>query len=390
MLNAIESQNKSILLSGVPGSGKTCVLLALYDQLETRNDLATLFIQSREYANYTTPEARAAHGIPEDLVGLVGRMSDIKPTVIIIDSLDVLSLSREHSVLSFFLAQIDRFLLIQNITVIAACRDFDRKYDRNLSERIWNCIVSNQPLDWQVVVSPLIQEYGINPESLDSITRSLLQNPRELAMFADIAQRTGSFNVTTSQALSRKYLDEIVRNDNSLGDSAMIALEKIALKMLKYRKLNISRVQTEMSDDNLKPLLSANILHLNQSENIEFGHQTLLDVLVVSGAQREELTLNQFIAKLPAVPFVRPTIRAYAAFLAAGDRLCFRRQLRAVFDSGAAFHIKRLIVETLAEQIPQDDDWSLIKHLHKQYRGLFNALYIQAGCLNGISSGCNF
>jgi len=151
--------------------------------------------------------------------------------------------------------------------------------------------------------------------------------------------------------------------------------------MLISRRLDISRVQTGIPDEMLKRLLSAEILHENQSGNIEFGHQTLLDVLVVSGAQRSELSLRAFIEQLPAVPFVRPTIRAYVAYLAAGDRPSFRKQLRAVFDSDAAFHIKRLVAESLADQTPHDDDWSLIKHLHCQHRGLFNSFYMQANSL---------
>lgn len=52
LLNAVETKKHSILLTGTPGSGKTCVLLKLQEELEKRLDLATLFIQAREYANH--------------------------------------------------------------------------------------------------------------------------------------------------------------------------------------------------------------------------------------------------------------------------------------------------------------------------------------------------
>ncbi|MGZ4980105.1 MAG: AAA family ATPase [Methylobacter sp.] len=376
LIDVIEAKEHSVLLAGTPGSGKTCVLLELQEALEKRCDLAALFIQTREYANCATPEMQGL--LPKDLVGLVGRMADCKRAVVIIASLDVLSLSREHTVLSFFLAQIDQLLLIPNVTVVAACRDFDRKYDSRLSERTWNRIVINAPLDWQNIVAPLVSKYGVDPESLGTTTRSLLQNPRELALFTDIAQRNGSFNVATSQALSRKYLETIVRDDQLLGDAAMIAIEQIAKRMLTSRRLDISRAQVQMPDEILKRLLSAEVLHQNQSGNIEFGHQTLLDVLVISRAERSQLSLKDFIEELPPVPFVRPTIRAYVAYIAAGDRPSFRKQLRAVFDSDAAFHIRRLVAEALAEQVPQDEDWSLIQHLHCQRRELFTPLYMHA------------
>lgn len=378
LINGIKSSNRSILLSGIPGSGKTCVLLELLEALEQRNDVAPLFIQTREYAECLTPEARKAQGLPDDMLGVVARMAERKPVVIILDSLDVLSLSREHQVLKFFLSLIDRCLLIPTVTIVAACRDFDRKYDRNLAARSWGRVVHTQPLNWDGTVVPLLCDYGLDPDALDQTTRSLLQNPRELAMFTDIAPRIGVFNIATSQGLSRQYLQTVVWDEPLLGDTAMAAVEAMAGKMLKSRRLDIPKIQTGLPDDMLKRLLSANVLHENQSGNIEFGHQTLLDVLVVGGAQRSGLTLKQFIEKLPPVPFVRPAIRTFIAYLAAGDRASLRKQLRAVLESNIAFHIRRLAAESLAEQIPQDEDWPLIRQLYQSYREVFQPLYMQA------------
>lgn len=378
LINVIESAERSILLSGIPGSGKTCVLLELQEALEQRDDLASLFVQTREYAECLNPEARKAQGLPEDLLGVVARMAERKPVVVILDSLDVLSLSREHQVLKFFLSLIDRWLLIPKVTVVAACRDFDRKYDRNLAVRSWGCVVHTQPLNWDGTVSPLLRDFGLDPEALDRTTRSLLQNPRELTMFTDIASRVGVFNIATSQTLSRQYLQTVVLDEPLLGDTAMAAIEAMAGNMLKSRRLDIPKIQTGLSSDMLRRLLSANILHENQSGNIEFGHQTLLDVLVVGGAQRDGLTLKQFIEQLPPVPFVRPAIRAFIAYLAAGDRASLRKQLRAVFESDIAFHIRRLAAESLAEQIPQGEDWPLIRQLYQHHREVFQPLYLQA------------
>jgi len=381
LINAIDRKEQSVLLTGKPGAGKTCILLALQDALEARNDMASLFIQAREFAGCTTPEARASQGLPADLVGLIGRMADSKQCVVIVDSLDVLSLSRVHGVLEYFLAQIDRVLLVKNVTVVVACRDFDRKYDSRISERKWDRKVMIAPLDWEITVAPIVVESNIDPEILDATTRELIQNPRELALFVDIAKHTGGFNVVTSQALSQKYLRTIVQDDPALGDGAMVGIEQMAHKMLVSRRLDLPRAQVLLVENTITRLLSAGVLHQTATGNLEFGHQTLLDSLVISGAERSELTLRALIEQLPAVPFVRPTIRAYVSSLAAGDRASFRKQLRAVFDGEAAFHIKRLIAETLAEQKPQDDDWSLIQHLHRKHRELFNSLY-RCGTLN--------
>jgi Cdc6-like AAA superfamily ATPase len=48
LLSAIDARKRGILLTGLPGSGKTCVMLALLEALEqraqTRTDIVPLFI----------------------------------------------------------------------------------------------------------------------------------------------------------------------------------------------------------------------------------------------------------------------------------------------------------------------------------------------------------
>ncbi len=44
----------------------------------------------------------------------------------------------------------------------------------------------------------------------------------------------------------------------------------------------------------------------------------------------------------------------------------------------AAFHIRRLVAESFAQQMPQDDDWPLIRDLRHQHREVFQVIYIQA------------
>ena len=208
ILAAIAAKQRSILLTGLPGSGKTCVMLALQDELErlaqTRSDLLPLFIQSREFADFATAQDRQAQGLSEQWVGKVARMAEDAHVVVVIDSLDVLSIAREHQVLTYFLAQIDQLLLIPNVTVTTACRDFDRHYDRRIAQRTWDKEFKCQPLDWETEITPLLDKLGIDASVTDAATRELICNPRELALYVELAQQGGSFNVGTSQALAQR------------------------------------------------------------------------------------------------------------------------------------------------------------------------------------------
>lgn len=385
LLAAIDSRKRAVLLTGLPGSGKTCVMLSLQEALEqrmqTRTDLVPLFIQSREFADLVTVQERQAQGLSEQWVEQAARMAEDTHVVVVIDSLDVLSIAREHGLLTYFLAQIDRLLLIPNVTVITACRDFDRKYDRRIAARQWDCELQCLPLDWEAEIEPLLNKLGIDSTTIDTITRELIRNPRELALFVELAQREGNFNVVTSQALAQRYLDTIVRADPALGDAAMQAIEAIADVMLKTRSLSIPRQRLGVPQDILRRLHSLNVLQETHDGNVTFGHQTLLDVLVISGAVRKGITLNEFINDLPPVPFVRPSIRSFVDQLATGDRREFRKQIRTVLTSFAAFHIRRLVAESFAQQIPQDGDWPLIRDLRNAHREVFQVIYTQAAAI---------
>ncbi|TQV84738.1 ATP-binding protein [Exilibacterium tricleocarpae] len=385
LLSAIDAKERAILLTGLPGSGKTCVMLSLQEKLEQRmkawGDLVPLFIQSREFADLATAQERQAQGLPEQWVAQAARLAEETHVVVVIDSLDVLSIAREHSVLTYFLAQVDQLLLIPNVTVVTACRDFDRKYDRRIATRQWDCEFQCLPLNWDTEIAPLLDMLGIDLTAIDEVTRELIRNPRELALFVELAQHEGSFSVVTSQALTQRYLNAIVQNDSALGDAAMQIIEDVADEMLRSRSLSIPNQRFNAPQDILRQLKSLNVLQDTHDGRLMFGHQTLLDALVVSRAIRQGVSLNEFIEGLPPVPFVRPSIRSFFAQLAMGERREFRKQLRTVLTSNTVFHIRRLIAELFAQQVPQDADWPLIRDLRNQYREVFQVVYTQASLI---------
>jgi hypothetical protein len=378
LLDAIDARQRSVLLTDGPGSGKTCVILDLLDELKAKKDLAVLFVQAREFAHCRSDEDREAHGLMRDLVGQVSRMAEVRQTVVVIDSLDVLSLARDHSALRFFLRTLDQLALRNNVTVVVACRSFDLKYDSRLAARNWSSIVPIGQLRWDDEIEPLVKRWGIDPAALDEPTRALLLNPRNLALFADVVKRTGAFNVATAQALTRRYLDVVVREDPALGSGAMVNLEAMARQMLIERRLEIAPGRVKFDEEARLRLMSAGVLHFSDSGNLAFGHQTLLDALAVAEAERAGVSLLHFIRSLPAVPFVRPAVRSFLAYLRSTDQKTFRTQVRAVFDSDVAYHIKRLIAESFADIAPHADDWPLIQHVYRQSSSLFDSIYYAA------------
>ena len=382
LLAAVDAKTRSVLLTGLPGSGKTCALLELQEALENKVNngvnIAPLFIQSREFADLATSQERQALGLSQHWVEHAARLAEDRHVVVIIDSLDVLSIGREHNVLTYFLAQMDQLLLISNVTVITACREFDRKYDRRIASREWDVELQCKSLDWNVDIIPLLDKHKIDVSGIDNQTRKLIENPREMALFMELAIHQSCPNAVTRQAMAQDYLDNIVVADPELGDVALRAIESLAIEMLRTRSLSTPKQSFSASQDILRRLQSLNVVQDTHYGRLAFGHQTLLDVLVISDALRRGVSLNDFIQELPGVPFVRPSIRSFVEQLVVGERREFRRQVRSVLTSNSAFHIRRLIAESLAQQIPVDDDWPLIRDLRDKHREIFQVIYAQA------------
>ncbi|MDP2505816.1 NACHT domain-containing NTPase [Oceanobacter sp. 3_MG-2023] len=379
VLDAIDAKAKSILITGQPGSGKTCLMLQLQQILEERakqqNCFISLFIQSREFAEAENSEERHHQGLSTQWVEQAARKAESSRVVVIIDSLDVLSISREHSVLSYFLAQIDLLKNIPKVTVITACRDFDRQYDRRISEKDWDQELKIPPLDWEDQIEPFLANLDIDTSAIDQTTQMLVTNPRELDLYIELARHSGSFNVVTSQALAQQYLATFVADDPALGDEAMVAIEQAARRMLETRALSIPYQQFSGSEAIKRSLLSLGLLQRTHDKGLTFGHQTLLDVLVISNAIRFGTSLKEFISTLPPVPFVRPSIRSFVNQLAAGEKKVFRAQIRSVLTGQFPFHIRRLVAETYAHQPVDQSDWPLLRDLRNQHKDVFQVVY---------------
>ncbi len=378
LLSLLANRPSTVLIHAGPGFGKTCVLLDLVETLESSPQHFALYLQGRVFAAATSDTERAGLGLNTDLVGTVARAAEFRHTIVIVDSLDVLSLNREHASLGYFLSLIDRFASVRDVTIVAACRTFDLKYDTHLSQRDWIKEVAVGPLDWESEVIPILREWGIDPDSTSAQLRGLLRNPRMLSLFSVIGRAGSLARIDTEQELTERYLDIAIERAPDLGEQAVEQLSRLAAQMLAERRLDIPRARAGLPQKIETALLSATVLIESGQGRLAFAHQTLLDVLAVRHAQRAGDSLLQFIGKQPQTPFIRPTIRAFFFYLRDADPSQFRRQVRAALDAPVlAYHLKRLLVESMGELTPTDDDWPLVNHLIRAHPSLFDALFFR-------------
>ncbi|MDD5391757.1 MAG: ATP-binding protein [Thiothrix sp.] len=371
VLHSIREQKETILIVDRPGSGKTCLLLDIIEQLERDENTASLFLKGDRFI---TKETRC--DLPNDLVEMCARLVESKPLVVIIDSLDVLSLNRDSGSLNYFLSLIDRLQGISNITLIAACRTFDLQYDAKLRDRTWAKKVELADFDFDGVVAPLLSGWGVKAEALNTELKQLLCLPQNLRLFESIASLDRGLEIRNPYELQAVFLDECVRKHPDLGTTGLQSLQKLAHLLLSSRLHQLSITQFPGDESIRRNLISQNVL-FEDSGKIAFSHQTLFDTLVVQHALANDKDFLSFILEYPPFPFLRASVQTFVFHLRIYSPELFSRQITKALDHDkVAYHLKRLIVETIATlNVSPNEDWPLIRRIFQQHPILFERMF---------------
>ncbi|MBF0583595.1 MAG: ATP-binding protein [Magnetococcales bacterium] len=380
LYEAIKQRSKCIVLTDGPGTGKTCVLLDLMDRLEKEPGMVPLFIRGDYFDAARTENDLTGRGLPDEMVGRCARLAENRQVVVIVDSLDVLALQRDHGALTLFLGLMDRLARIPELSVVAACRRFDLEYHTHLRGRNWDATVIIDSLDWQKDVVPILKIWGVDPEKLPQELRDLLLIPQNLRLFCELKSVAIVSSVRSAHQLNDLFLRHLVVDDPKLGDEAMDALQKMAMGMMEQREKRLPSASWLGSGEAKRLLISKGILYDAGAETIAFTHQTLRDNLLVRGVLEGGGDLSALINKLPPLPVVRPAIRAFVLHLVVVRPNNLGRQVNQVLSNqGVPYHIRRLIAETLAEIEPNlDTDWPWVNRLFRNNPEIFGRMFLKA------------
>jgi len=95
----------------------------------------------------------------------------------------------------------------------------------------------------------------------------------------------------------------------------------------------------------------------------------------VRGSLSEGKRFVEFVLSYPPFPFIRPFVRTFLFYLRAHCPDEFSRQTWEVLSSDAAYHLRRLVAESLAEIEIGKSDWPMIQRLFNQIPDLFRRLF---------------
>lgn len=381
LIELIEQGSKSILLTDRPGSGKTCLLLDIADYIECEKETVwgLLFIKGDLFTNLETEQDLVAKGLPEDIVGQCARLADYRGVIVIIDSLDVLSLSRQHDALKVFLGIIDRLEKLDKVTIIVACRNFDLEYDPLLRGRSWQHRVHIKPLDFDNEVRPLLIKWKVDVSQITPELQALLQIPQNLRIYGKLANLGFFLQSPSVYDLYNSFIEEVVVKNPRLSGEAIVALQNMSEQMMQQRSQSCSKVSFKTSEEIITELNSQQVLWEKSPGVLAFTHQILGDYITVRAALAKNQTLADFILEHPQLPFIRPAIRAFFFHLRAYQAETFRRQVWEVLShEQIAYHVKRLVCESFSEIAPVEEDWRLLRRIFQYHPDLFRRLLWRA------------
>lgn len=372
ILTFIRLKKRTILVQDKPGSGKTCLLLDLADAIEKDDNLSLLFIKGDRFVKNTSGNTH----LPKEIIESCGLLSLSYQIVIVIDSLDVLSCQRDHSALNYFLELIDQLHIIKNITIVAACRDFDLRYEPRLRDRKWDEIITLQNFDFQKIVIPILNKLKVNVNYINSELIDLLCLPQNLSLFEKVSGFESVFGIRTTYDLYKIFIDYTLKQDKDIDDLIFEKIYILSEKLLKEREHSLPKTAIKIDENIIHKLVSKGVLNEEADGKIGFSHQTLFDNFVASYALQKGVTLSLIILEHPQLPFYRPFVRSYLFFIRSHSSKIFSKNVReALSNDNIAYHFKRLVVETYAEMIPTNDDWNLISWLFRNQRILFKRFF---------------
>ena len=348
-----DSKSKNILITGYPGAGKSVFIKRLYERISPK--VPTLAIQAEKFLDIDDPETLTTQcGIDGRLSDLVEKAVQLKPVVILVDSLDVLANTRTDLLLKW-LRFINTLQQVKNVRIVCVSRTFDAKFTQPLASEQWETKIEIDLPEHDDVTQFLIEHLGVGPDSLSKTVRDFLRIPSHLKLATQIVRGRGSLaGLSTLQALYQTLIEQ-----NQLSAEAKTTLTEIAKLMVNHRtpRLRISEVTHLPGLDELRHtgLISG-------GDAIEFIHPTMTDYLIAEDLVSQQISLSDFLIDKGQNLFVRPIVRHLITILRDRPyRLIY--QLSEVFFTKAdsiRTHVKVGILSLMA-------DWSEVEPIEAQW-----------------------
>ena len=194
-LDALLERSKSVMIEGAAGSGKSSVVAQAIEQL-TKGNVPCLVVNLDRLNQETDTSAQALgtnRGLPDSPVISLGEFAGARPSVLVIDQLDALSVvsARQQWAWEMLYELLDETGDYPEMRVLFACRSFDLEQDARLGQLAADPELVErirlEELD-QGTVRDAIEASGIPSTALSDGQMEILSTPLHLYLFIEASR----------------------------------------------------------------------------------------------------------------------------------------------------------------------------------------------------------
>ena len=377
VLAALLDDSKHVMLEGLAGSGKSCVLAQVLKQLDAQR-ISTLAIRLDQLTpdDLSTQLIGRRRGLPDSPAISLGEFAGDQPSVLCMDQIDALSLvsGRRQAFWGPFSDLLREVRAYPKMRILFACRSFDLDHDSRLRELLEDEDgaerISIGKLDESAILDA-IGTAGITPTTLSQQQMGLLSVPLHLYLFIEAA-RSEPLNFTTAGDLFDAFWDYKARAvDGRAEQQGVFAYAIGALCDALSQRESLVAPQLVLDDFPAASIaLASEAVVYVHSGNVRFFHESFFDYAFARTFLRQNSDLVQWLASDEQHLFRRSQVRQVLAFFRdrETDRSRYLRTLRRLLEgTSIRFHIKKVVLDWLgALPNPTAAEWCVLEGLTDQ------------------------
>ena len=358
-------KNNNICILGDPGTGKTTLLYQIINKLDELNEYNYLILDLERYGGFINSlELSDKMGFKYPIEKI---LENIENPLLIIDQLDVISISRglnTNSKSSIF-ALLKK--LNNNIPFIITCRDFDFKEDNEIKKFIEtkknniNTVRLNEFTDAQI--NEYLKEIGVE-NNFNKEQKEILSNPFNLNILKNLKEKNQNLKFNNLYELYNKYYlfkRQVVQN--KFPNLWNPTFNKIFKVFEKNREIYIDLNELDEFYEVIELMVSEGIF-IKSNQKIRFAHNKLLDFFYVKQFSNSENNLSEYLINGSQDLFSRFIVSAvlnyekehnYSNYISEVKRILNEPKIRN--------HIKSIVLSILINVKEVNKEGKLVKEL---------------------------
>ena len=372
---ALLEHGKSVMLEGMAGSGKSCVLAQLMGRLEEQGVPCLVMRLDRLDGGDQHAQAIGTRlGLPKSPAITLGEFAGGRPSVLVVDQLDALSVvsARNQAVWGAFNELLEEARTYPRMRVLFACRSFDLERDPRLRaladdrERVERIPVGL--LDEEVIRSA-IAAAELDPAALSERQLRILSIPLHLHLLLESAN-SGPVKFASAGDLFDAFWEHKAAGvSRQMGGDLSVwtaAVGRLCDELSERETLVAPSLVLDEYGEALNVLASEGVVYV-QDGSVRFFHESFFDYAFARTFLRLNNDLVQWLLADEQHLFRRSQVRQVLAFLRSRetDRGHYLKALEGLLSHPRVrFHIKKLVLDWLgALPDPTSDEWDIVEGL---------------------------